>query len=63
VVSVLAIGLKVCGFNPGRERWIIKGDNNSQHTPSFRGEAKSSASYRKILWHVTSNCEQKCFEG
>jgi hypothetical protein len=28
VVSVLATGPKVCGFNPGRGRWIFKGDKN-----------------------------------
>jgi hypothetical protein len=28
VVSVLATGPKVRGFNPGRGRWIFKGDNN-----------------------------------
>jgi hypothetical protein len=27
VVSVLATGPKVRGFNPGRGRWIFKGDN------------------------------------
>jgi hypothetical protein len=26
VVSVLATGPKVRGFNPGRGRWILKGD-------------------------------------
>jgi hypothetical protein len=28
MVTVLAIGPKVRGFKPGRERWISKGDNN-----------------------------------
>jgi hypothetical protein len=28
VVSVLATGPKVCGFNPGRGGWIFKGDKN-----------------------------------
>jgi hypothetical protein len=28
VVSVLASGPKVRGFNPGRGRWIFKGDKN-----------------------------------
>jgi hypothetical protein len=28
VVSVLATGPKVRGFNPGRGRWIFKGDKN-----------------------------------
>jgi hypothetical protein len=28
VASVLAIGPKVRGFKPGRERWIFNGDKN-----------------------------------
>jgi hypothetical protein len=28
MVNVLAIGPKVRGYKPGRERWISKGDNN-----------------------------------
>jgi hypothetical protein len=28
VVIVLDTGPKVCGFKPGRERWIFKGDKN-----------------------------------
>jgi hypothetical protein len=32
VVIVLAIGPKVRGFKDGRERWIFKGDTNSQKT-------------------------------
>jgi hypothetical protein len=31
MVSVFAIGPKVCGFNPGRRRWIFKEDKNLQH--------------------------------
>jgi hypothetical protein len=31
VVSVLAIGPKVRGLTPGRERWISKGDKNQKH--------------------------------
>jgi hypothetical protein len=30
VVSVLATGSKVRGFDPGRGRWIFKGDKNSE---------------------------------
>jgi hypothetical protein len=30
VVSVLATGPKVRGFDPGRDRWIFKGDKNSE---------------------------------
>jgi hypothetical protein len=28
VVIVLAIGLKLRGFKPGRQRWNFKGDTN-----------------------------------
>jgi hypothetical protein len=31
VVSVLATGPKVRGFNPGRSRWVFKGDKNPDH--------------------------------
>jgi hypothetical protein len=31
VVSVLAIGPKVCGFEPGRGQWIVNDDKNPQH--------------------------------
>ena len=30
LVSVLATGPKVCGFDPGRGRWIFKGDKNPE---------------------------------
>jgi hypothetical protein len=51
VVSVLAIGPKVCGFRLGRGRWIFKGEK-IRSTPPFGGEVKPPASYRKILRHV-----------
>jgi hypothetical protein len=28
MISVLAIGLKVRGFKPGRGRWVFKDDTN-----------------------------------
>jgi hypothetical protein len=42
LVIVIAIGPKVRGFNPGRGRWIFKGDNNPQHT-FLRREVKQSS--------------------
>jgi hypothetical protein len=37
MVIVVAIGPMVCGFKPGRERWIFKGDKNPQHDFPRRG--------------------------
>jgi hypothetical protein len=37
VVSVLATGPKVRGFDPDRSRWIFKGDKNSEHHFLRRG--------------------------
>jgi hypothetical protein len=37
VVSVLATGPKVCGFDPNRSRWIFKGDKNPEHNFLRRG--------------------------
>ena len=31
VDSMLASGTKVCGFKPGRSRWIFTGRKNPQH--------------------------------
>jgi hypothetical protein len=31
VVSVLATGPKVRGFDPDRGRWVFKGDKNPEH--------------------------------
>jgi hypothetical protein len=45
VVSVLTTGPKVRGFDPGRGRWIFKGDK-------IRGEVKSSVPYSIDLRHV-----------
>jgi hypothetical protein len=38
VVSVLATGPKVRGFDPDRGRWIFKGDKNPEPSTSFGGE-------------------------
>jgi hypothetical protein len=40
VVSVLATGPKVRGFNPGRGRWNFKGDKNPEHD-FLRGGSKA----------------------
>jgi hypothetical protein len=37
VVSVLATGPKVRGFDPDRWRWIFKGDKNPEHHFLRRG--------------------------
>jgi hypothetical protein len=37
MVSVLAIGSKVCGFKPGQGQWIFNGDKNPQHAFLERG--------------------------
>jgi hypothetical protein len=37
VVSVLATGPKVRGFDPDRGRWIFKGDKNLEHHFLRRG--------------------------
>jgi hypothetical protein len=37
VVSVLATGSKVRGFDPDRGRWIFKGDKNPEHHFLRRG--------------------------
>jgi hypothetical protein len=37
VVSVLATGPKVRGFDPYRDRWIFKGDKNPEHNFLRRG--------------------------
>jgi hypothetical protein len=37
MVSVLATGPKVRGFDPDRGRWIFKGDKNPEHPLLRRG--------------------------
>jgi hypothetical protein len=56
VVAVLAIGLKVRGLKPNGERWIFKGDKNTQHA-FLRREVKPSAPCCKILQHVAEPYE------
>jgi hypothetical protein len=51
MVSVLAIGPKVRGFNSGRGRWITKGDK-SRSTLSSGDQVKPSVPCRKFLRHV-----------
>jgi hypothetical protein len=47
VVSVLATGPKVRGFDPDRGRWIFKDDKN-QSTTSFGGAVKPSVPCRRF---------------
>jgi hypothetical protein len=37
MISVLAIGHKVCRFKPGQRRWIFKGNKRLQHAFLRRG--------------------------
>jgi hypothetical protein len=53
---VLTIVLKVCGFKPGRERWIFKG-NKFHSTSSFGVEVKPSVPCRKTLRLVKISLE------
>jgi hypothetical protein len=55
VINVLAIGPKVCGFKPGRERWLFK-DDKVHSTTSLEGEVKPSVPCSKILRHVKNSC-------
>jgi hypothetical protein len=55
VVNVPAIGLKSRGFKPGRGYTFLKAIK-LRNTPSFGGEVKPSAPYRKILQHVKDPC-------
>ena len=40
VVSMLASGTQVCGFKPGRSRWIFYGRKNPQHAFLRRGSKR-----------------------
>jgi hypothetical protein len=51
MVSVLAIGPKVCSFKAGRGRWILKGNKNPQQAFLWKG------SKVKILRHVINPFE------
>jgi hypothetical protein len=48
VVSVLATGPKVRGFDPDRGRWIFKGNKKIRSTTSFGGEVKPSVPCRRF---------------
>jgi hypothetical protein len=54
MVSVFAIGPKVCGFKPGRGDGFLRAIK-MHITPSFGGEEKPSAPSRKILRHVKNH--------
>jgi hypothetical protein len=60
VVSVLDIGPNVCGFKPGRGRWILKAIK-IRSTSSFGGEVKPSAPCRKTLRHGNHLSPFSCF--
>jgi hypothetical protein len=53
---VLAIRPKFCGFKPGQEQRIFKGDE-IRSTTSFGREEKLLTPSRKILRHVKQNLE------
>jgi predicted small integral membrane protein len=66
MVSVLATGLKVRGFKPGREQWIFKGDK-IRFTLSFGGEV-NRRSHVVDLRHVKEpykydRCSSAKFSG
>jgi hypothetical protein len=42
VVSMLASGTRVCGFKPGRSRWIFSVHEKILSMPSFGREVKES---------------------
>jgi hypothetical protein len=53
VVSVLATGPKVHGFDPDRGRWVFKGDKNQEHQFLRRGsKAVGSMSHVVDLRHA-----------
>jgi hypothetical protein len=56
VVSMLAIGPKVCKFTLGQGQWIFKGDTNLQHALLWSG-SKAIGPCHKILRHVKNNFE------
>jgi hypothetical protein len=51
ICIVLAIGPKVRGLKPSRERWLFNGEKIRSMT-SFGGEVKPSSPGRKILQNV-----------
>jgi hypothetical protein len=56
MVSVFAIGYKVCGFKSGCGDGFL-GTIKISSTPSFGGEAKPLSPRRKISRHVKYNLE------
>jgi hypothetical protein len=48
MIILLAIGPKVRGFKPNRERWILKA-MKILSTTFFGGEVKQSTQFRKML--------------
>jgi hypothetical protein len=46
VVSVLATGPKVRGFDPDRGRWIFKGDKN----PRSKAVGRRFTACKRTLW-------------
>jgi hypothetical protein len=58
VVIVLVTGPNVCGFKPGKRRWIFKGDK-SPNTTYFGGKVKPPVHCSKILRHVKNPYSMK----
>jgi hypothetical protein len=56
VISVLAIGPKVCGFKPGRSNGLLR-TIKIRSKPSFGAEVKPEAPFRKILRHVKNHLQ------
>jgi hypothetical protein len=48
VVSVLATGPKVRGFDPERGRWIFKGDKNPEHHHFLQRGSKAVVDLRHV---------------
>jgi hypothetical protein len=53
VVSVLATGPEVRGFDLDRGRWIFKGDKNPEHLFLRRGKKPSFPSHRFTTCKIT----------
>jgi hypothetical protein len=60
VVSMLATGSKVCGFQPGRDDGFLRVIKTRSTTP-FGGEVKPEFPCHKMLWNIktTWKYEQK----
>jgi hypothetical protein len=57
MVSVLAVGPKVCGFIPVQGRWMFLMAIEVHNMLSFGGEVKPSAPCCRILRHVKKSFE------